>query len=122
MNIALWIVGGLMALMVAASGLMKLVRPIAEIQKMPWATKMTANSIRLIGVAEVLGALGLILPLATGIAPILTPIAALCLAALMVGASVTHVQIKDPRSAVVTTIVIASLLVVVAIGRFAGLN
>ncbi len=122
MNIALWIVGGLMALMVAASGLMKFVRPIAEIQKMPWATKMTANSIRLIGVAEVLGALGLILPLATGIAPILTPIAALCLAALMVGASVTHVQIKDPRSAVVTTIVIASLLVVVAIGRFAGLN
>ena len=122
MNIALWIVGGLMALMVAASGLMKLVRPIAEIQKMPWATKMTANSIRLIGVAEVLGALGLVLPLATGIAPILTPIAALCLATLMIGAAVTHVQIKDPRSASVTTIVIASLLVVVAIGRFAGLN
>ena len=122
MNIALWIVGGLMALMVAASGLMKLVRPIAEIQKMPWAAKMTANSIRLIGVAEVLGALGLVLPLATGIAPILTPIAALCLATLMIGAAVTHVQIKDPRSAAVTTIVIASLLVFVAIGRFAGLN
>jgi uncharacterized membrane protein YphA (DoxX/SURF4 family) len=122
MNIALWIVGGLMALMVAASGLMKLVRPIAEIQKMPWAAKMTANSIRLIGVAEVLGALGLVLPLATGIAPILTPIAALCLATLMIGAAVTHVQIKDPRSAAVTTIVIASLLVFVAVGRFAGLN
>ena len=122
MNIALWIVGGLMALVVAASGLMKLVRPIAEIQKMPWAAKMTANSIRLIGMAEVLGALGLVLPLATGIAPILTPIAALCLAALMVGAAVTHVRINDPRSAVVTTIVIASLLVFVAIGRFAGLN
>ena len=122
MNIALWIVGGLMALVVAASGLMKLVRPVAEIQKMPWAAKMTANSIRLIGMAEVLGALGLVLPLATGIAPILTPIAALCLAALMVGAAVTHVRINDPRSAVVTTIVIASLLVFVAIGRFAGLN
>jgi len=122
MNIALWIVGGLMALVVAASGLMKLVRPVAEIQKMPWAAKMTSNLIRLIGVAEVLGALGLVLPLATGIAPILTPIAALCLATLMIGAAVTHVQIKDPRSASVTTIVIASLLVVVAIGRFAGLN
>jgi uncharacterized membrane protein len=122
MNIALWIIGGLMALFVGAAGLVKLVRPIAEIQKMPWAAKMTANSIRLIGVAEVLGALGLVLPLATGIAQILTPIAALCLAALMVGAAVTHVQIKDPRSASVTTIVIASLLVIVAIGRFAGLN
>jgi uncharacterized membrane protein len=121
MDIALWIVAGFLALFVLAAGFMKAARPIAEIRKMPWAASMPATNIRLIGVAEILGAAGLILPQATQIAPILTPIAALCIAVLMAGATLTHMRIKDPKSAVITTIVLTGLALFVAIGRFAGL-
>lgn len=120
MNIALWIVASALALFLLAAGVMKATRPIVEIRKMPWAATMPANSIRLIGVAEILGALGLILPVATGIAPLLTPIAGFCLAVLMVGATVTHVRITDPNSAAWTTAVLAALALFVAIGRLLG--
>ncbi len=121
MNIALWITAALLALFFAAAGFMKTFRPIAEIRKMPWAATMPETSIRLIGIAELLGAVGLNVPLATGIAPILTPIAAACLAVLMIGAARTHVRINDPRSATVTTLVLAAACIVVAAGRFAGI-
>jgi len=62
---------------------------------MAWAEDFSPVATRLIGIAEILGALGLILPLLTGIAPILTPIAAVCLAVLMVGATVVHVRRKE---------------------------
>jgi uncharacterized membrane protein len=121
MNIALWIASGALALFVAAAGFVKAFRPIAETRKMPWTNGKSDNTIRLIGFSEILGALGLILPTATGIAPILTPIAALCLAVLMGGATVTHVRIKDPNSAAITTAVLMAIALFIAVGRFAGL-
>ncbi|MCU1442357.1 MAG: putative rane protein [Cryobacterium sp.] len=48
--------------------------------------------VKLIGLAEVLGAIGLILPVLTGIAPVLSPIAGIGLAAIMIGAAVVHVR------------------------------
>jgi uncharacterized membrane protein len=120
MNIALWIASGLLALGMAAAGFMKAFRPIAEVRKMPWTNGLSDTTIRLIGSAEILGALGLILPVATGILPILTPIASLCLAVLMAGATMTHRRINDPRSAAVTTTVLMALALFIAIGRFAG--
>jgi uncharacterized membrane protein len=122
MNIALWITAALLALFFAAAGFMKTFRPVAEIRKMPWAATMPEASIRLIGIAELLGAVGLNVPLATNIAPILTPIAAVCLAILMFGAARTHQKLGDPRSAVATTLVLAALALVVAVGRLAGVN
>jgi uncharacterized membrane protein len=122
MNIALWIVAGALALFVAAAGFMKVSRPIDEIRKMPWAANYSATNIRLIGAAEILGALGLVLPWATGIATILTPVAALCVAVLMAGATVTHIRIKDPNSAVITTVVLTTLGLFVAVGRFLNLS
>ena len=121
MNIALWIASGLLALGMAAAGFMKTTRPIAEVRKMPWTKGLGDTTIRLIGTAEILGALGLILPVALGILPVLTPIAALCLAVLMAGATVTHRRINDPLSAAVTTTVLMALALFIAIGRFAGL-
>ena len=121
MNIALWILAGAMALAFVAAGFMKALRPIAEVKKMPWAQPMSNLQIRAIGVAEILGAIGLVVPQATGIATWLTPLAAACLAVLMAGAAATHVRIKDPRSAAVTTVVLMSILAVVAIGRIAEL-
>jgi hypothetical protein len=50
----------------------------------------------MIGAAEVAGAFGLVVPAATGIVPVLTPIAAGALAVLMAGATVTHVRLGEP--------------------------
>ena len=121
MNIALWIAAGILAVFMAGAGFVKAFMPIAGTRKMPWTNGLSDTTIRLIGSAEILGALGLILPVATGILPILTPIAALCLAVLMAGATMTHRRINDPRSAAVTTTVLMALALVIAVGRFAGL-
>ena len=70
--------------------------------------------IKLLGVAEVLGAIGLVAPMATGIAPFLTRAAAACLAALMGGAVATHMNRREP-AAVATAL--AALTIVVATFR-----
>lgn len=106
MTIAIWILSVGLALFLGAAGFMKSFRPLAEIRKMPWTTKFKDSSIRAIGVAELLGAIGLIAPLASGILPWLSIVAAVCLAVLMFGAARTHVQINDPRSAMVTCVVL----------------
>lgn len=85
MNIALWIVQGLLALLFLFAGGTKLVLPIAEMTK---DIAMPGAFLRFIGVAEVLGGLGLVLPGLTGIRPGLTPLAAAGLAIIMVGATV----------------------------------
>jgi uncharacterized membrane protein YphA (DoxX/SURF4 family) len=94
MLIALWIINAFLALSFLGTGLLKLVRPKAKLKEMGlgWTDDYSQTVIRLIGTAEVVGAAGLILPLATGIAPILAPIAAVCLAIIMVGAIPAHVR------------------------------
>jgi uncharacterized membrane protein YphA (DoxX/SURF4 family) len=85
MNYALWVVQGLLALLFLFAGGTKLVLPIEEMTKqMP----LPGLFLRFIGVAEVLGGLGLILPGLTGIRPGLTPLAAVGLVIIMVGATV----------------------------------
>ena len=94
MNIAVWTVSGLLAATYLFVGGMKLLASkerLAENPSMAGAAEaLSATSIKLIGGAEVAGALGLILPWVTGIAPILTPAAAVGLALLQVGAAVFH--------------------------------
>lgn len=98
MLIALWIVNGLLALAFLFAGVTKLVRPHDALLKTPgmtWVEDFSGPNVKLIGAAEALGALGLILPLATGIAPVLAPIAAVGLLIVMVGAVVTHLRRKE---------------------------
>ncbi|BDV31454.1 DoxX family protein [Microbacterium terricola] len=94
MLIALWIVNALLALAMIAAGSMKALRPQPQLLAagMAWTEDYAPANIKAIGVAEVIGGLGLVLPLATGILPILTPIAAVCLAVLMAGAVVVHIR------------------------------
>lgn len=108
MLIALWIINGLLALAFLGAGVFKLVRPRPALIEagLAWAEDFSPLAIRLIATAEVLGALGLVLPLATGILPILTPIAAAALAALMIGATVVHLRRKETP---VPTLVLAAL-------------
>lgn len=86
---------------------------------MPWATTWTDANVKLLGLAQVLGAVGLIVPTATGILPILTPIAALCLAIVMGGAIKTHV---DRKEAFIPPAVFLAFALFVAVARLGVLN
>ncbi|MCC2318699.1 DoxX family protein [Cellulomonas chengniuliangii] len=93
MNVALWIVQILLALLFFSVGAMKVIQPKDRIVKsLAWAADFSPTAIKLIGLVEILGALGLVLPAATGIATILTPLAAVGLAIVMVGAIITHAR------------------------------
>lgn len=75
---------------------------------------------RFIGFAELLGVLGIFLPWATGIVPVLTPITALCFAIIMVLAARVHSQLREPKN-VMTNIFLLILSLLVAYFRFAAL-
>ena len=70
MNIVLWIVQGLLALAFLLAGFMKTFRPVETLKKnMAWVSAVGAPFVRFIGIAELLAAIGLILPAATGTLP-----------------------------------------------------
>ena len=119
MNVTLWIIAGVLAAAFAAAGLMKIAQPKAKLAEagMPWTEDFSDGQVKLIGTLEVLGAIGLILPAALDIAPILTPIAATGLALLMIGAAVTHVR-RGEQNMVPVNLVLAALAAFVAIMRF----
>jgi hypothetical protein len=115
MNVTLWIAQIFAAVVVALAGTTKLVVPRERLEKrMHWAATWPRSRIKLLGLAEVAGAVGLVVPAAIGIAPILTPIAAACLFVLMLGAVRTHVRLAE---SVTPAAVVAVLCAVVAIGR-----
>ena len=100
------------------AGLMKSTQPKEQLVKnLPWVEDFSAGTVRFIGVMELLAAIGLILPAVSGIAVILTPLAATGLAVMMLLASLTHVRRREP-GAVVFTLVLLTAAVVVAWGRF----
>lgn len=94
MEIAYWILAGLLALFYLYAGGQKLVRSQEQLSPMmAWAgTTIPMPGVRAIGAVEVLGAIGLILPPATGVAPVLALVAAAGLAVLQVLAGAFHVQ------------------------------
>ncbi|WP_375387126.1 DoxX family protein [uncultured Amnibacterium sp.] len=114
MLIALWIVSAVAALAFLAAGGMKLARPREALVAggMGWAADYTPPVIKLIAAAEVLGALGLVLPLATRIAPALAPAAGFALAILMIGAAVVHLRRQETP---VPPLVLAALALASAI-------
>ncbi len=118
MNIALWIVQGLLAVVFLMAGGIKLIQPKEKlVEKMAWASDFSPGVIKLIGAVEVLGAIGLILPQVTGILPWLTPLAALGVALTMVAAMVVHLRRNEAKE-VVINLVLLVLALFVAYGRF----
>ena len=85
-NTLLWIVQGLLAALFLFTGGVKLVLPVEAMQQGPVA--LPGPFLRFIGVCEICGALGLILPWALRIRPVLTPLAASGLVIIMIGATV----------------------------------
>lgn len=99
MSIAYWIVAGLAAFAFFGSGFMKLTSTREKLlakKNMGWAKDFTSPQIKLIGLTEVLGALGLILTHAFSIAEGLAKAAAVGLFLIMLGAANTHRKRKEP--------------------------
>ncbi len=118
MNVVLWILQAVLALAFAMAGFMKLTQPKDKlVSRLPWVEDFSPTTVKLIGTAELAAALGLILPAATGIAPVLTPLAATGLAVLMVLAAMTHARRKEP-GAIAVNAALLILAAVVAWGRF----
>jgi uncharacterized membrane protein YphA (DoxX/SURF4 family) len=118
MNIVLWVIAGFLAAAFAAAGFMKATTPKKKLaENMDWVEDFSDRTVKLIGVVEILGAIGLVLPAATDIAPVLTPLAASGLALTMVLAALTHVRRKEyPMIGV--NVVLGGLALFVAIMRF----
>ena len=119
MNIALWIVAGLLAVGSFAGGGLKVILPKDKLAASGWGwvEDFSAGTVRAIGTVEVLAAAGLILPAVLDIAPVLVPVAAVGLALLLVGATVTHLRRHEAKLMVVPLSLLA-LSVFVALGRF----
>jgi uncharacterized membrane protein YphA (DoxX/SURF4 family) len=114
LNYVLWTLQVLLALLFLFAGVMKFVMPIAEMTKqMP----LPAWFLYFIGVAEILGGLGLILPSLLRIKPGLTPLAAAGLVIIMIGATVISAQMGGIKGALVP-FVTGLLLAFVAYGRW----
>lgn len=118
MLIALWIINGLLALAFVFAGATKALQAKEKLAAngMAWTEDFAPAPIKLIGIAEVLGGIGLILPLLLNLAPILTPVAAAALAVLMAAAVVVHIRRKD--GALMPSLVLGTLSIVSAVLGF----
>jgi DoxX-like family len=114
MTYVLWTIQGLLALLFLFSGGMKLLLPL---EALTGPVSLPGWFVRFIGVAEVLGALGLVLPGLLGIRPGLTPLAAAGLVIIMLGATVITLVSIDVMSALIPLLV-GLLLAFVAFGRW----
>jgi uncharacterized membrane protein YphA (DoxX/SURF4 family) len=120
MNIVLWLMAGLLAVMFLAAGGAKLAQSkekLAASPSMAWTEDFSPGMLKVIGALEVLAAIGLILPAALEIVPVLVPLAAAGLVLLMVGAAITHARRKE-NQAIVMNFVLIVLAGVVVWGRF----
>ena len=118
-NIALWIIAGLLAAVFLAGGVVKLIQSKEKLAAsgLGFVEDVSAGAVKAIGAVEILGAVGLILPAVLDIVPVLVPLAAVGLVLLMAGAFITHVRRREAQGIVVTLILLA-LAVLVAWGRF----
>jgi uncharacterized membrane protein len=118
MNVVLWILQIVLAAMFLMAGVGKATQPKEKlVPRLPWAEDYSASTVRFIGIAELLGAIGLVVPAVTGILPVLTPAAATGLAVLMALAMNTHRRRREP-GAIAFTAVLFAVAVVIAWGRF----
>lgn len=119
MTLALWVAQIVLALVFARAGFGKVAQPVEKLRaKWNWPNHVAPLVIRLIGSLEIAGALGLILPKATGYLPWLTPVAAVGLMLTMMGAILTHVRLHDEAKVVGVNAVLLLLSLFIAVSYF----
>jgi uncharacterized membrane protein YphA (DoxX/SURF4 family) len=93
MDVLAWILSGLLAAAFLTAGLLKLTAPREKLIttfQLGWVEDLTSVQVKAIAAVEALGAIGVVLPWLLDVAPVLSPVAAVGLALIMVGALVTH--------------------------------
>lgn len=117
LHIGLWIVQALLAIVFAMAGFMKISTPLEQLEQsgMSFVDSYGAGMVRFIGISELLGSVGLILPAALRIKPVLTPLAAVGIAIIMILACGYHISNGEPF---VAPVVLLALAVFVTWGRF----
>ena len=117
LQIILWIAQVLLAAMFLMAGISKTFQPIDQLSQMlPWASQVPVGLVRFIGVSELLGGLGLVLPALLRIQPRLTVLAAIGLAAVMVFAALFHAT-RGEFSAIGMNLILAAIALFIAWGR-----
>ena len=120
MNVALWIITGLLALVVLAGGLTKTFMPLDKLAQhdgAAWTRGASPAFVRILGILEILAAIGLILPAVLDVAPVLVPVTAACWIALMIGAMITHGRLGQAKLVLVNVVYLV-LAVAIVVGRF----
>jgi len=117
LNITLWVAQLLLASSMVWAASMKLLQPEKVAAMWPWAGQVSPALVKFTGIVDLLGGLGLVLPILLNIKPKLTPIAAICVIVLMVCASIFHV-VRGEASQIGVNIVFASIAAFIAWGRF----
>ncbi len=118
MNIALWIAQGLLALVYVAVGAMKTFQIGRVRAQFSWANGRSDAFVRFVGISEMLGGLGLILPMLTGILPWLTPVAAAGLSVIQVLAIASEHLPRKEYSALPLNVVFLGLSLFIVFGRW----
>jgi len=119
MNVALWIVAGVLGLAYVAGGIVKLTMPYEKYAaKLGWPEDFTPGNVRFMGVVEVLGGIGLVLPGLVDIAPVLVPIAASGMALYMAGAMTERIR-RGEYKELLGDLMFLAAMVFIAWGRFA---
>ena len=119
MNIALWIVAGVFGIAYVAGGIIKLTMPYEKYAaKLGWPEDFTPGNVRFMGVVEILGGLGLVLPGLVDIAPVLVPVAASCMALYMAGAITERLRRGEYKELLGDLLFLAAMIFI-AWGRFA---
>jgi uncharacterized membrane protein YphA (DoxX/SURF4 family) len=118
MNVALWVAQVLLLGMFGMAGVMKTFMTAKAKEMLPWAKERSDGFVRFVGTSELLGALGMFLPLLTGILPWLTALAAVGFAIIQVLAIFTvHVPRKE-YNVLPMNVVLLALSLFVAWGRW----
>lgn len=118
MTVVLWVVQVVLAISFVGAGLLHATQGKRPPRGMEWMSAVPASVLKTIGLLEVAGGVGLVLPEATGILPVLTPVAAAALALVMVFAAAFHLRRPGEASNVAFNVVLGLIAVFVALGRF----
>jgi uncharacterized membrane protein len=119
MNVVCWVGQVVLAALFGMSGLSKVVQPKEKLAgSYPWMQTFSQGTVRFIGVMEILGAIGLIVPAATGVDPGLTPVAATGLAVMMLLAASLHLHRRELAAVAFTTLLLVPTALIAA-ARFA---
>lgn len=121
MELAVWIVSWVLAAAFVFGGAARAILPVETLAKvgLAWVRDVPDPLVKMIGALEVLGGLGLVLPVLTGILPVLSPIAATGLALIMLGGLVFHLRRREWQG-VPITLVLGAAAAFVAVARFGG--